>query len=150
MSNRELDTLLDMSGDDVGASDAWRVGVLLRQTHQRKHREIDLALGPFGTSMAQYVVLLTITEHPEASSHDLAVHTAQTDQALGALLRRLVDSGLVERTAHGGRAYRHRLSPAGQDLMRRCERPVRQALETAFSALSVEELAQLRELLERL
>lgn len=53
-----LDTIFDMSGNDVGASDAWRVGVLLRQTHQRKHREIDLALAPLGTSMSQYVALL--------------------------------------------------------------------------------------------
>ena len=99
-----LDTLFDMSGNDVGASDAWRVGVLLRQTHQRKHREIDLALAPLGTSMSQYGALLTIIEHPDASAHALAVHTAQTDQALGAILRPLVDSGLVERSARGGRA----------------------------------------------
>ncbi len=139
-----------MRQSDVGTSDAWRAGVLLRQVHQRKHQAIDAALAPRGTSMSQYVVLLAIAEHPDASSHEVAVHTAQTDQSVGAMLRRLVDDGLVERTHGNGRIYRHRLSARGRELVERCEGPVRTVLAEEFSALSAEEVAQLRELLERL
>lgn len=139
-----------MRQSDVGTGDAWRAGMLLRQVHQRKHQAIDAALAPRGTSMSQYVVLLTIAEHPDASSHEVAVRTAQTDQSMGAMLRRLVDDGLVERTHGNGRIFRHRLSARGRDLVESCEDPVRTALAEAFSPLSAEEVAQLRELLERL
>ncbi|MGW5018415.1 MarR family winged helix-turn-helix transcriptional regulator [Streptomyces cacaoi] len=139
-----------MGQSDVATSDVWRAGVLLREVHQRKHQAIDAALKPCGTSMSQYVVLLAIAEQPDASSHEVAVRTAQTDQSVGAMLRRLVDGGLVERTEGPGRIYRHRLSAPGRALVERCEGPVGRVLAVEFSALSATEMAQLRELLERL
>ncbi|MGY1438908.1 MarR family winged helix-turn-helix transcriptional regulator [Streptomyces reniochalinae] len=139
-----------MSESGVGESDAWRAGILLRQVHQRKHQAIDAALAALGVSMSQYVVLLAVVEHPDSSAHELAVSTAQTDQSLGALVRRLVDSGLVERTSGPGRVHRHRLTARGHDLVERCEGVVTRALKEEFSALSDAELAQLRDMLERL
>ncbi|MGD6741495.1 MarR family winged helix-turn-helix transcriptional regulator [Streptomyces sp. BH106] len=146
---KATDTNSDENGP-VGDSDAWAAGVLLRRLHQRKHQAIDAALAPLGTSMSQYVVLLATAEHPDSSSHDLAVRTAQTDQSLGTLLRRLVDGGLVDRCAGPGRVYRHRLSASGRALVQHCEAPVRQTLAKEFSVLSPHELAHLRGLLERL
>ncbi|WP_372348289.1 MarR family winged helix-turn-helix transcriptional regulator [Streptomyces sp. KL116D] len=139
-----------MHDSDVGVGDAWRAGVLLRQVHQRKHREIDAALTPFGLSMSQYVVLLAVAELPEASAHAVAVRTAQTDQSVGATLRTLVETGLVDRADGMGRLYRHRLSSRGKALVQRCEEPVRAKLKEVFAPLSEAEVAQLRSLLERL
>jgi DNA-binding MarR family transcriptional regulator len=138
------------NGRRVRDGDAWRAGALLRPVHQRMHRTIDLALAPLGTSMSQYVVLLAVEEVKGASAHELAVRTYQTDQSIGALLRRLVESGLVERDAGPGRIHRHRLSEAGRRLVERCEEPVRTALESEFAALEAAEVRQLRALLEKL
>ncbi|NDZ77085.1 winged helix-turn-helix transcriptional regulator [Streptomyces sp. SID10853] len=139
-----------MSGSGVGDSDAWWAGVLLRQVHQRKHQAIDAALASLGTSMSQYVVLVAVADTPGSSAHELAARTAQTDQSLGALIRRLVDKGLVERASGPGRVHRHRLSAQGYDLVARCEGPVTRVLAEEFSALSDAELSLLRSLLERL
>ncbi|MGW7518621.1 MarR family winged helix-turn-helix transcriptional regulator [Streptomyces sp. NPDC054796] len=102
-----LDTPLRMTGSAVGESDAWRAGLLLRQVHQRKHQAVDSAPASLGISMSRYVVLRAVTERPDSPAHDLAVRTGQTDQSLGALVRRLTDSGLAERTSGPGRVHRH-------------------------------------------
>ena len=64
-------------------------------------------------SLVQWDVLRHLHGDVDASLHDLAVRTFQTDQSMGELARRMVDRGLLSRVDGPGRAVRHRLTAEG-------------------------------------
>jgi DNA-binding MarR family transcriptional regulator len=64
----------------------------------------------------QWDTLRHLHRHPDASLHDLAVLTFQTDQSFGSLATRMADRGLIERVPGPGRAVRHRLTKEGARL----------------------------------
>jgi DNA-binding MarR family transcriptional regulator len=90
---------------------------------------------------------------PDASAHDLAVATFQSDQAFGTLAGRLVDRGLIERRAGRGRRLEHVLTEAGRsaldegnaiathvlaDLFAPLAEPQRRALSDALRVLTAD------------
>src|ERR1700740_1882605 len=90
------------------------LGRAVKRLQHKHHRALDARLVEIGTTLAQWDALRAIDQHPESSSHKLAGMTFQTDQSFGALANRMVDRGLIERVAGGGRVLLHRLTPAGR------------------------------------
>ena len=113
----------------------------------RHHRTANERLAPLGISIVQWDALRHLHENPEASLHDLARLTFQTDQSFGTLATRMIDRGLIERVAGPGRAVRHRLTDKGEELREKAGETVRGVLTESFSALTDEELQTFGDLL---
>jgi len=90
------------------------VGLAVKRLQWTHHRTANRDLAKVGLSLVQWDVLRHLHDRPEASLHDLAVLTFQTDQAMGTLAARMVERGLLERVAGPGRAVRHRATEAGE------------------------------------
>jgi DNA-binding MarR family transcriptional regulator len=92
------------------------IGYLVKRLQQALRRRCDAALRPTGLSMAQYVVLRALADHPDASAAELARLCFVTRQSLQDVLGGLRATGDVDdadRPARG-RARALRLTPAGR------------------------------------
>jgi len=97
---------------DVSLQD---VGLAVKRLQWRHHREANgRLLAEVGLSLPQWDVLRHLHDRPEASLHELAQLTFQTDQSMGTLASRMIDKGVLERVAGPGRAVRHAITPAGE------------------------------------
>ena len=123
------------------------VGLAVKRLQWRHHREANTRLGTIGLSLPQWDVLRHLHANPDASLHKLAVLTFQTDQSMGALAARMIDRGLLERVEGPGRAVRHRLTPAGQQLRLEGSSLVDGVLSDSLGHLSDAELSILHTLL---
>src|SRR3954447_11200255 len=94
------------------------IGLSVKRLQWRHHREANTALAPLGVSLVQWDALRHLDENPDASLHDLAQLTFQSDQAFGTLASRMISRGLIERVPGPGRAVRHRLTEHGLELRR--------------------------------
>jgi DNA-binding MarR family transcriptional regulator len=126
------------------------LGQAVKRLQYRHHRTLDTKLVPLGITLVQWDALRAIGQHPDASSHRLAQLTFQTDQSFGALAGRLVAHGWIDRVSGPGRALRHRLTPAGEVLLRKGHIVVNEVLSQSFSPLSPPEKDTLYDLLTRL
>ncbi|HLS19299.1 MAG TPA: MarR family transcriptional regulator [Paracoccaceae bacterium] len=130
--------------------DIREISLLLKQAQHRKQKAVDDALGELQCSLAQWVILRRIAAHPGASAHALAQSAFQTDQAFGAITRRLIDRGLVIREQGKGRATAHRLSSEGERLLEQSEPIVRRVVREEFSGLDDDELEVFGDLLAKI
>lgn len=134
-------------------TDLEALGQLVKRAQYRNHRTMDTALRAVGVSLVQWDALRAVDRMPDASGHDLAVATFQSDQAFGTLAGRLVDRGLIERRAGRGRRIEHVLTEAGRaaldeghaiarsvlaDLFAPLAEPQRRALTDALRALTAD------------
>jgi DNA-binding MarR family transcriptional regulator len=126
------------------------LGLLIKRTQYRNLRALDAELVPLGISLVQWNALREIHRNPGCSLHDLAELTFNSDQAFGALMKRLMRQGLVERRPGRGRVTVHRLTPKGETLLEQATRIVSAALIKLFAPLSREERAVLATLLTKL
>jgi DNA-binding MarR family transcriptional regulator len=129
---------------DVGV-----IALSVKRLQMRHHRAVNERLAPLGISIVQWDALRHLHENPEASLHDLARLTFQTDQSFGTLAARMIERDLIERLPGPGRAVRHRLTDKGEDLRKRAGEVVRETFLESFSALSDEELQTFGDLLAR-
>ena len=129
--------------------DVGEIGLSVKRLQMRHHRTVNERLAPLGISIVQWDALRHLHENPDASLHDLAQLTFQTDQSFGTLATRMIDRGLIERVPGPGRAVRHRLTDKGEDLRERAGQIVRETLTESFSALTDEELQTFGGLLAR-
>ncbi|MEV7141883.1 MarR family winged helix-turn-helix transcriptional regulator [Streptomyces tauricus] len=90
------------------------LGLAIKRAQYRNHRTMDAALRGIGVSLVQWDALRAIERMPGASGHELAVATFQSDQAFGTLANRLVDRGLIARSAGRGRRFEHALTEEGR------------------------------------
>ena len=125
------------------------VGLAVKRLQWRHHREANKRLAGLGLSLVQWDVLRHLHARPDASVHELAVLTFQTDQSMGELARRMVDRGLVERVAGPGRKVQHRLTDVGDRVRGEGAAVVDGVLRESLGALSHTELAMLHSLLAR-
>ncbi|GHF91663.1 MULTISPECIES: MarR family winged helix-turn-helix transcriptional regulator [Amycolatopsis] len=125
------------------------VALAVKRLQHRHHRTLSRALAPLGLSLVQWDTLRHLDRRPDASLHELAVLTFQTDQSFGSLATRMADRGLIERVPGPGRAVRHRLTKEGARLRAAGQELVDGIAESSFGALSAAELDQLGALLER-
>jgi DNA-binding MarR family transcriptional regulator len=126
------------------------VALLVKRLQHRHHRALNAALAELGVSLVQWDTLRHLSRHPDASLHDLAQLTFQTDQSFGSLATRMAERGLIERTPGPGRAVRHRLTPRGRELKEAGDVLVDRVIAASFAPLEPHERDQLAGLLERL
>jgi DNA-binding MarR family transcriptional regulator len=123
------------------------VALAVKRLQYRHHRALSHALAPLGLSLVQWDTLRHLHRKPDASLHDLAVLTFQTDQSFGSLATRMADRGLIERVPGPGRAVRHQLTEEGARLRAAGQDAVDAIFETSFHGLSPTQLNQLGDLL---
>src|SRR5215831_13935755 len=111
------------------------VALAVKRLQHRHHRALSQALAPLGLSLVQWDTLRHLDRQPEASLHDLAVLTFQTDQSFGSLAARMADRGLIERISGPGRAVRHRLTEEGARLRAEGQAIADTILESSFHGL---------------
>ena len=124
------------------------VALAVKRLQHRHHRALSRALAPLGLSLVQWDALRHLHRQPDASLHDLAVLTFQTDQSFGSLATRMADRGLIERIPAPGRAVRHRLTEKGARLRAAGQDAVDAVFQSSSRALSAAQLTQLGQLLE--
>ncbi|HZX06285.1 MarR family winged helix-turn-helix transcriptional regulator [Kribbella sp.] len=124
------------------------VALAVKRLQYRHHRALSRALAPLGLSLVQWDTLRHLHRNPDASLHDLAVLTFQTDQSFGSLATRMADRGLIERIPGPGRAVKHRLTAKGEELRAEGQEAVDAVFKTSFDALTPAKLDQLGTLLD--
>ena len=124
-----------------------QAGLAVKRLQALHHRTANTRLGALGLSLPQWDVLRHLQANPDASLHKLAELTFQTDQSMGAMATRMIDRGLLERIEGPGRAVRHRLTPAGDQLRRDGSDIADGVLSETLGQLSPDELATLHTLL---
>src|SRR3982751_5312807 len=108
------------------------IGLSVKRLQMRHHRAANAALAPLGLSIVQWDALRHLHRNPDASLHDLAQLTFQTDQSFGTLAARMIDRGLIERVPGPGRAVKHRLTAKGEALQEDGQRLLDGVLERSF------------------
>lgn len=126
------------------------VAQLVKRVQSRHHRLLDAALAQRGLSLVQWDALRALDRQPDATLHDLAISTFQSDQGFGTLAARMVDRGLVTRTAGQGRAVHLVMTDRGRELLAEGHRVVDEVLTDTLGPLSERQLQQLGVLLTRL
>ncbi|MFI9723947.1 MarR family winged helix-turn-helix transcriptional regulator [Streptomyces sp. NPDC052396] len=124
------------------------VGLAVKRLQHRHHRALSKALSPLGLSVVQWDTLRHLDRNPDASLHDLAVLTFQTDQSFGSLAVRMAERGLIERVPGPGRAVRHRLTDEGARLRAEGQAAADAIVAASFDALTPEQLDDLGALLD--
>ena len=127
------------------------VALAVKRLQHRHHRALSAALAPLGLSLVQWDTLRHLHRHPDASLHDLAVLTFQTDQSFGSLAQRMADRGLIERVPGGpggGRAVRHRITENGDLLRSKGQAAVEKVFAASFEHLGPQQLDRLGDLLD--
>ncbi|MEV6443875.1 MarR family transcriptional regulator [Amycolatopsis sp. NPDC051716] len=125
------------------------VSLAVKRLQYRHHRALSRVLAPLGLSLVQWDTLRHLHRRPDASLHELAVLTFQTDQSFGSLATRMAERGLIERVPGPGRAVRHRLTSEGARLRAEGQDLVDGVVEASFRDLSETQIDQLGELLDR-
>jgi DNA-binding MarR family transcriptional regulator len=128
-------------------TDLEALGQLVKRAQYRNHRTMDAALRAVGVSLVQWDALRAVDRIPDASAHDLAVATSQSDQAFGTLAGRLVDRGLIERRAGRGRRLEHVLTEAGRSALDEGHAIARSVLADLFAPLAEHQREALSEVL---
>jgi DNA-binding MarR family transcriptional regulator len=124
-----------------------QVGQAVKRLQWRHHREANKRLAAIGLSIAQWDVLRNLAAHPDASLHELAQRTFQTDQSMGTMANRMTDRGLIQRVEGPGRAVRHQLTPEGDHLRQAGAELLEAVLQDSLGGLSREDLSTLYRLL---
>jgi DNA-binding MarR family transcriptional regulator len=124
------------------------VSLAVKRLQHRHHRALSRALAPLGLSLVQWDTLRHLHRKPDASLHDLAVLTFQTDQSFGTLAVRMAQRGLIERVPGPGRAVRHRLTEEGERLRAAGQEIMETVIADSFHGLTPEQLDRLGELLD--
>jgi DNA-binding MarR family transcriptional regulator len=123
------------------------VALAVKRLQHRHHRALSRALAPLGLSLVQWDTLRHLHREPDASLHDLAMLTFQTDQSFGSLAVRMAERGLIERVPGPGRAVRHRLTADGERLRAEGQDVVDGVFASSFHTLTAAQLDQLGDLL---
>jgi DNA-binding MarR family transcriptional regulator len=131
-------------------NDVIELAIVLRRAQLRKQAACDAALARWDMTLPQWGMLRAIADRPDSSTHDLARTTGQSDQAAGAVVARLQRRGLLQRRNVSGKAILHRLTPAGQKMLSRCDKTVGDVVGVALSGLTDNEIATLRKQLRQL
>ncbi|WP_436533453.1 MarR family winged helix-turn-helix transcriptional regulator [Actinoplanes sp. HUAS TT8] len=124
------------------------VALAVKRLQHRHHRALTAALAPLGLSLPQWDTLRHLHRNPDASLHDLALLTFQTDQSFGSLAARIVDRGLIERVPGPGRAVKHRLTAEGERLRAAGQALADEVVARSFGALTAAQIDELGALLE--
>ena len=126
-------------------------GYLIKRVQQSLRRQCDAALRPTGLSMAQYVALRALADHPDASAAELARLCFVTRQSLQDLLAGLRTAGLIRNatTQTHGRTTALALTDAGRKRLTASHDAVLSVEESMLNGLTQHARDQLCESLAR-
>ena len=119
----------------------------VKQLQWKHHRALDTRMRAIGSTLVQWDALRAISRDPQASAHELALATFQSDQAFGTLANRMQARGLIEREVLRGRRIGHRLTPEGDRILAAGYELTRALAAASFARLDDEQREQLQELL---
>ena len=128
-----------------------RLMSFIKRAEQAIQAAKEEAVRAEGLTAAQYNVLLVLSHSPAITGSELARRCCVTAQTMSSVLARLMDRGLVSRTAHP----RHKgvlevtVTPSGQQVLELTDRRVEKVEATLTRALEPEEQNRLRDLLTR-
>ena len=125
------------------------IGLAVKRLQWRHHSAAGKALAELGVSLPQWDVLRHLHERPDASLHELAQLTFQTDQSMGSLAVRMTARGLIERREGPGRAVRHQLTAEGERVREAGGQLLDAVLAESIGHLTSAEQATLLELLTK-
>ena len=134
----------------MSAHTLQQVGLAIKRAQVRHHRALDSRLTKIGLSLVQWDALRHLDANPDASLHDLAQLTFQSDQAFGTLAGRMAARGLIERIDGPGRAIRHRITPKGRKLLLRGSGIADEVFAASFAPLTERQVGVLGDLLDQL
>jgi DNA-binding MarR family transcriptional regulator len=123
----------------------------IKRAEQATQAAKEHAVRAENLTTAQYNVLLVLSHSPGITASELARRCFVTAQTMSSVLARLIDHGLVSRTAHP----RHKgvleatVTPAGQNILDLSDRRVETVEAALTGTLSPAEQDQLRDLLAR-
>jgi DNA-binding MarR family transcriptional regulator len=120
------------------------IAMLLRRAQLRKQWACEAALAQVGLTLPQWGMLYAVATAPDSSTHELALFIGQSDQSAGAVVARLEQRGLLERRAGAGKAIRHRITPEGDEIVRRCDTIVEDVMTGLLAGLPDQTLRTLR------
>jgi DNA-binding MarR family transcriptional regulator len=126
------------------------LGFLLYRVATALRAEVTATvLEPLGLAFPQYICLRMLSRSPNRSNAELARDTGVSPQAMNMVLRGLQDRGFVERpaTVASGRALPARLTPQGQEMLRRTDAGVRAAERRLMAGLSGEQRRDFKRIL---
>ena len=126
------------------------IGHSVKRLQMRHHHAANEALAELGITIVQWDALRHLHQNPDASLHDLAQLTFQTDQSFGTLAGRLIDRGLIERVPGPGRAVKHRLTDKGDRVRVAGSDVLDLVLALSFSTLTPAEVEEFGSLVRRL
>jgi DNA-binding MarR family transcriptional regulator len=126
-----------------------QIGLAVKRLQWQNHTEATKLLAPLGVSLPQWDVLRRLHEVPDASLHDLAQLTFQTDQSMGSLATRMIARGLIERVQGPGRAIRHKPTPEGERIRKAGADILDSVLTSSVGSLSAAERETLLRLLTK-
>ncbi|MCI6959818.1 MAG: MarR family transcriptional regulator [Oscillospiraceae bacterium] len=124
---------------------------LLMRCYAGVSRRVMARAGEMGLSAGQPKVLDFLLAAGEADQRTIAAHCQIEPATVGGILLRMEKAGLVERSRReeDRRAVRVRLTVAGRRAAQAMEEVFRQAEAPAAAALTEEEMARLKELLQK-
>jgi DNA-binding MarR family transcriptional regulator len=127
-------------------------GHLIRRIHQQGIALYARHAEGFELTPVQYATLHAIGAWPDSDQVGIARAIACDKATVGTVLDRLQAKGLVARTSDSTdrRAWRLRLTPAGEELLARIEPRVAQVQRDLVAPLAPAEVRQLMALLNRL
>lgn len=135
----------------VNPTPPLNIAFLLARAQRASRTAMDAALQAHGLSLAQYTVLRRLEDDPGLSGADLARRMHITAQTVNRLIAALEHAGLLERfpDANHNRILRARLTDAGRHAAALARRTVAAVEERMLADLTLEERAQLFDLLRR-
>lgn len=128
------------------------VAHLLHRGSQIAEDHVSRAFIDAGLTPRQFTVLISVAKEPNASQTELVRATGVDRSTLADIVRRLVESGLLQRrrTREDARAYAVRLTPKAIELIEVLSTRAARAEEALLSALPEAEQSQFLMLLRKL
>ena len=128
------------------------IGYAIKCVQQALQIAMDSALKNDHLTMAQYVVLFNLLNHPGVTSAELARLSFVTPQTMMRLVKGLERSGFLARTqsAQTPRILKARLTPKGATAFRAASHDVDLVLSRMMSGIQERELEQLGLLLHKM
>lgn len=125
----------------------WPTGRLISAVARRIERDWNAHLAHWDLNHASLPVLYLLAGGPR-SQRELATASGVTEQTMSRVIVRLERTGYIERSPHAHDRRRHEvvLTDAGRQALREAGDP-RVAEQMSIRGLSVEQVAQLREIL---
>lgn len=123
--------------------------LLAQATLSIRNTLIDPALKEFSLTSLQYTILSVINRRSGLSSAELARQFFVTPQTIGPILSQLEKRDLISRKENpeNRRLLAVSLTPAGEELLKKCDRRIQQIENTIFGDFDEQSVAELRTML---